>query len=302
MNPQKLQHRGEIALAIQRALAEVWTLKQAGQPPVLESNPLDLSAEQKRLLAREATFEKGETGEVQLVFADEGLGQIILESVSPRPAEGEAEGVVGKESELLSEEEEVIVEEAGEEEEEALDELSHEEIDAMAEPDNEPPAVQAAEEPSQLETIDPGATAQDAEAEAIEDAIHEDTPETNHDASASHMTSQQDLLSGRANDSWRFVPLTDPTIKFAVSPPPAPLPSLPTPTKSAYPPSGPQTRTATNRPPPFRPLDPQNHLRANALRLSSDEGEAEEGGGESVEVEGGAEGECGGVGKEVVRA
>ena len=88
----KLESREEIMMAIHQALVEVFTLKQADLPLSMDVNPTTSMPhnEYLRWLAEDASFEKTENGETQLVLGRKELQDAIIDSIMPKePTEDE---------------------------------------------------------------------------------------------------------------------------------------------------------------------------------------------------------------------
>ena len=91
----KLEGGEVIIAAVHRALVEVFTLKQAGLPLVLDYHAgdsyLDDADDYLQRLAKEARFEVDATGEGRLLLEHETLEQAILNSITPKEVQKEDE-------------------------------------------------------------------------------------------------------------------------------------------------------------------------------------------------------------------
>ena len=76
--------RNEIILAIHRALVEVYALKEAGLPLVLDYYSEDSTADYAERVAGGAKFEQDANGQMILVLESEELRHSILECVTPQ--------------------------------------------------------------------------------------------------------------------------------------------------------------------------------------------------------------------------
>ena len=89
----KLESREEIIMAIHQALVEVFTLKQEDLPLSMDVNPTTSMPHNEYLqwLAEDASFEKTENGETQLVLGSKELRDAIIDSIMPKePTEDES--------------------------------------------------------------------------------------------------------------------------------------------------------------------------------------------------------------------
>ena len=186
----KLESREEIVMAVHQALVEVFTLKQAGLPLLLNANPTTSMRpkEYLRWIAEEASFEQTENGEVQLVLGAQELQDAILDSVVPKEPTGDE----------IAEAEEVM------EEQQPVEEV-------LAEPSN----VQQMRDAGGLEGSQPAIDSQPVGADGIETNEGYDALPL-IDAVRSSNTEDDDGPITPANDSWRNVPLEDQAVKFAV--------------------------------------------------------------------------------------
>ncbi len=186
----KLESREEIIMAVHQALAEVFTLKQADLPLSLNVNPTTSMPpnEYLRWLAEDASFEKDENGEIQLVLGSKELRDAILDSIMPKePTEDET-----AEAEAVMQQQQPVEEE-------------------LAEANN----LQPADDASGLEISPPAIDRQLVEADRSEEneasealplVVSSDPSETEDDGGP----------IAPANDNWRNVPLENQEVKFAV--------------------------------------------------------------------------------------
>lgn len=87
--PTKIGSSDDIKMAVQRAIVEIWALKQAGQPLDLGAAPTSITMDLHVRLATRTTFTPNAEGEMVLVYADEQLQRDILASLQPRTMEEE---------------------------------------------------------------------------------------------------------------------------------------------------------------------------------------------------------------------
>ena len=182
----KLESREEIIMAVHQALVEVFTLKQADLPLSIDVNPTTSMPhnEYLRWLAGDASFEKIENGEIQLVLGSKELQNAILDSIMPKNETADAEAIM--------------------EQQPPIDE-------GLVEANNPGHAGVA----GGLEDSAPAFDRQPVEADRTEtDKASEAFPLVESLESSS--TEVDDGPITPASDSWRNVPLEDQAVKFAV--------------------------------------------------------------------------------------
>lgn len=182
MVPERLESRKDVILALHRALVEVYALKEAELPLVMDKYSKDHMDDYPELVARGAKFEQDANGEMTLVLESEELRQSILQCIIPKDSLSDNEGMgdpeIDEEGEEITEgstEKEVETREAGGRPPQVDDEINSE-------------LERSEPSPRDGESFDPAATSN----------------------LAAFMP---------ASDSWRNVSLGDPVIKFAVSGP-----------------------------------------------------------------------------------
>ena len=84
MEPTRAESRQEIAIAIHRALVEVWALRQEGLPLVIARRPRYFTDDYEQRLASDTKFVAGDNGETVLVFESASLQQEVLASITPQ--------------------------------------------------------------------------------------------------------------------------------------------------------------------------------------------------------------------------
>ena len=182
MVPERLESRSDIILALHRALVEVYALKEAELPLVMDKYSKDHMDDYPGLVARGAKFERDANGEMTLILESEELRQSILQCIIPKDSLSDNEGVENPETE--------------EEGEEIMDGSTEKEVETR-EAGERPPQIDD-EINSEFERSEP----------SVRDGEFFDTARTSN--LAAFMP---------ASDSWRNVSLGDPAIKFAVSGP-----------------------------------------------------------------------------------
>ena len=240
----KLESREEIIMAIHQALVEVFTLKQADLPLSMDVNPTTSMPhnEYLRWLAEDASFEKTENGETQLVLGSRELQDAIIDSIMPKePTEDEATEA-GAAMEQQQPIEEGLVEATNLEQ---VDDFGGLGGPALAidrqhvEADNTE-SIQTSETLPLLESLDPS---------NIEDDGRPIAP---------------------ANGSWHDVPLENQAVKFAVGWNSHQY------TLSTNKCAGPQATYAIDRHTYFRPEYWEHHQFKNIINTSRQEAQAEE--------------------------
>ena len=185
----KLENREEIIMAVHQALVEVFTLKQANLPLLMDANPsTKVPADTYlRWLAEDASFETTEDGETRLVLESEELQDAILDSITPKAGNQHELAVVMPEDEVNRGE---------------VEERNRQQMRASGRQDS---SLQAVEQQN-LELDQP-------EEQATTEALAQ--------SESGNMTETYEDLGpiAPANSSWRNVPLVDESIKFAVSHP-----------------------------------------------------------------------------------
>ena len=195
----KLESREKIITAVHRALVEVFALKQADLPLVLDYNAGDVFLDDVDdfllRLAKEARFEIDATGEGRLVLEDEELQGFIVGSITPREeAEEEdedSEGNMQCEEEREEDRELIEGENPGRLTKKEAEDAGH--LDASS-PAIKPQVVKI-ESPAELETSD----------QPVTDEIPNPSSIRNH------------FLLLPVDNNWRNVSLKDQEVKFAVS-------------------------------------------------------------------------------------
>lgn len=194
MDP-KLESREKIIIAVHRALVEVYALKQAGLPLVMDYDAgdvfLDNADDFLLRLAKEAKFEINATGEGRLVLGNQELEGDIIGSLTPRvDVDEDEEGDV----------------EYNEEREEGSDLIEGEQSEQMVQKEDE--------DAGRLATSSPATEPQAVETESLAEF------ESSHHASdegVPTLSSIPDHVPLPENNNWRNMSLEDLEIKFAVS-------------------------------------------------------------------------------------
>ena len=197
MDP-KLESREKIIAAVHRALVEVFALKQADFPLVMDYDAGDVFLDDVNdfllRLAKEARFEIDATGEGRLVLEDEELQGFIVGSITPR-----------EEAEEVDEDSEGSIQYVEEREEdrdliegETPERLTQKEVEDAGRLDTSSPAI----EPQVVEIESP------AELETSDRPVTDEVP--NPSSIPGHL-----LLP--VDNNWRNVSLKDQEVKFAVS-------------------------------------------------------------------------------------
>ena len=186
MNAERLESRGDISLALHRALVEAYALKEAGLPLVMDYYSEDPTEDYSELVAEGAKFEQDANGEMTLVLENEELRQSILKCVIPKDTHSDDQGMENPEAKEQdkeitegSTEQEAEFREAGERPLQVDDEIN-------------------SEYERQFEGSDP-------------------SPRDGESFDPARSSNLAALMP--ASDSWRNVSLGDPAIKFAVSGP-----------------------------------------------------------------------------------
>ena len=186
----KLESREEIVMAVHQALVEVFTLKQADLPLSMNANPTTSMPpnEYLRWIAEEASFEKAENGEVQLVLGSKELQDAILDSIMPKDPTGDEMAEV-----------EEVMEEQQPVEEEVTETSNVQQLHDAGGLEGSPSAID-----SQLAEADGIETNEGYDALPLVDSVDS----SNTEVDGGPITP--------ANDSWRNVPLENQAVKFAV--------------------------------------------------------------------------------------
>ena len=186
----KLESREEIIMAVHQALVEVFTLKQEDLPLSMDANPTTSMPHNDylRWLAEDASFERNENGEIQLVLGSKELQDAILNSIMPKePTEDET-----AEAGAVMEQQQPI--------EEGLAEANNlGQLDDAGGLGSSAPAIER--QPVEADRIETGQT---SETLPLVESPDPSTTENDRGPIAP------------ANDSWRNVPLEDQAVKFAV--------------------------------------------------------------------------------------
>ena len=186
MNAEMSESRDDITLALHRALVEVYALKEAGLPLVMDYYSEDPTEDYSELVAGGAKFEQDTNGEMTLVLESEELRQSILKCVIPKDSQSDDEGMENPE----------IEEEGGK----IMEGSTKDEVQAR----------EAGERPPQV----------DDEINSEYERQSEGSDPSLRDWESSDPASSFNLAAFMpASDSWRNVSLEDPEIKFAVSGP-----------------------------------------------------------------------------------
>ena len=196
MDP-KLESREKIITAVHRALVEVFALKQADFPIVMDYDAgdgfLDDVDDFLLRLAKEARFEIDATGEGRLVLEDEELQGFIVGSITPREkAEEEDEDSEGSIQYV-------------EEREEDRDLIEGE--------NSERSTQKEVEDAGRLDTSSPAIEPQVVEIESPAELKTSDRPVTDE---VPNPSSIPDHLLLPVDSNWRNVSLKDQEVKFAV--------------------------------------------------------------------------------------
>ncbi|KAL2047690.1 hypothetical protein N7G274_000732 [Stereocaulon virgatum] len=193
MDP-KLESREKIVVAVHRALVEVFALKQAGLPLVMDYDAGDVFLDNVDdfllRLAKEAKFEIDATGEWRLVLEKQELEGDIIGSITPRAD--------------VDEDEEGDVEDT-EEREKGEDLTEGEQSEEMVQKEDE--------DACRLAASSPATEPQAVETESLADY------ESSHHPSAEGpptLSSIPDHVLLPEDNNWRNMSLEDPEIKFAV--------------------------------------------------------------------------------------
>ena len=240
----KLESREEIIMAVHQALVEVFTLKQADLPLSMDVNPTTSLPpnEYLRWLAEDASFEKDENGEIQLVLGSKELQDAILDSIMPKE----------------STEDETAEAQAVMEQQQPVEEV-------LAEANN----LQAADDASSLESSPPAIDRQLVEADRSEENEASEALFLVGSSDASHTEDDGDPITP-ANDNWRNVPLENQEVKFAVG---WEVDRCNLYTNEC---SGTQAGYAIDRQTYFGPRDWERHQCKNTINISRQEAQAEE--------------------------
>ena len=186
----KLESREEIIMAVHQALVEVFTLKEADRPLSIDVNPTTSVPhdEYLRWLAEDASFEKTENGEIQLVLGSKELQDAILDSIIPKePTENKtADAGAVMEQQQPIEEGLVVANNPGQ-------------ADDAGGLEGSAPAIDR-------QPVEADRTETDKSSEAF--PLVESLEYSNTEVDGGHITP--------ASDSWRNVPLEDQAVKFAV--------------------------------------------------------------------------------------
>ena len=184
MDPERIESRNDIILALHRALVEAYALKEAELPLVLDYYSKDHTEDYPELVAGGAKFEQDANGEITLVLESEELRQSILRCVMPKDSRSDNKGMENSENE--------------EEGEEIMKGSTEEELESR----------EAGERPSQVD-------------DEINLELERSGPSLQDGESFGPARSSDLAAFMPASDSWRNVSLEDPAIKFAVSGPKA---------------------------------------------------------------------------------
>ena len=186
----KLESREEITMAVHQALVEVFTLKQADLPLLMDVNPTTSMPhnEYLRWLAEDASFEQTEDGEIQLVLRSKELQDAILDSIIPK--------------------------------EPTADETA----EAGAVMEQQQPIEEGLAEAVKLKQVDDAGGLEDSAPAIDRQPVEADWTETHETSEALPLVEPLDPSNieddsgpiAPANDSWRNVPLEDQAVKFAV--------------------------------------------------------------------------------------
>lgn len=194
----KLESREKIITAVHRALVEVFALKQADLPLVLDYDAGDVFLDNVDAfllrLAKEARFEIDATGEGRLVLEDEELQDFIVGSITSREeAEEEDEDSEGNMQ-------------CGEEREEDRELIEGENPGRLTKKE--------AEDAGHLDTSSPAIKPQVVKIESPAELETSDQPVTDEIPNPSSILNHF-LLP--VDNNWRNVSLKDQEVKFAVS-------------------------------------------------------------------------------------
>lgn len=171
--------REEMISIVHRALVEVMTLKQANLPLVIGRHPVEPMDDYIHLINKGVRYETAADGQIQILYENEELQQMILDHVLPRPPTIEVEAIGGEE--LLEDYEENGVEQAEEQR------LGASALEGAHE--SEPPA---------------------------EEAFIHDAAENSEEEPQSETIDTETRATMPVDDGWRSVPLSDADFKFAV--------------------------------------------------------------------------------------